>query len=79
MLEFLIAAIPLLILLGSLLLGRYPGCDAIVRLGERIARSSVRLGAAERTAAPRQPYALVARGGLLLAFGFAKRPPPLAA
>ena len=35
MTEALIAALALLLLLGALLLGHYPGCDAIVRLSER--------------------------------------------
>ncbi len=79
MTEVLIAALPLLLLLGALLLGRYPGCEAIVRLSERIAalgpaRPSAR-HRARRTAAPR---AFAARGGLLIAFGLAQRPPPLA-
>jgi hypothetical protein len=37
MTEFAIAAIPLLLLLVALLLGRYPGCEAAMRLAERIA------------------------------------------
>jgi len=35
--EFLIAAMPLLLLLAALVFGRYPGCEAAVRLAERFA------------------------------------------
>jgi hypothetical protein len=79
MTEVLIAALPLLLLLGALLLGHYPGCDAIVRLSERLAAR----GARERplaSAARRlpSPHSFAASGGLLIAFGIAQRPPPLA-
>ena len=37
MIEIVLALVPLLLLVGSLLLGHYPGCDAIVRLAERFA------------------------------------------
>lgn len=78
MIEVALAAVPLLLLLGSLLLGRYPGCDAIVRLSERIGRRAAPSRAAARVASPATPLAVAVRGSLLLAFGFAKRPPPLA-
>ena len=39
---FLLPAVPLLVLLVCLLFGRYPGCEAIVRLSERIAARSRR-------------------------------------
>ena len=45
---FLLPALPLLGLLLTLLLGHYPGCEAIVRLSERIAG---------RAAAPATPTA----------------------
>jgi hypothetical protein len=35
---FLLPAVPLLGLLAFLLLGRYPGCEAVVRLSERLGR-----------------------------------------
>ena len=77
---FLLPAVPLLFLLAALLMGRYPGCEAIVRLSERIAARA----AAERatTAAPRRPKPpryFAPGGGLLIAFGHAQRPPPLPA
>jgi hypothetical protein len=78
MLEIGIALLPLLLLLASLLVGRYPGCDAIVRLSERIA-SRPRLRGVERQVRPKAPRAHAAAGGLLIALGFAQRPPPVAA
>ncbi|HYP55031.1 MAG TPA: hypothetical protein VEQ41_01845, partial [Solirubrobacterales bacterium] len=35
LLAFVLPAVPLLLLLASLVWGVYPGCDAIVRLAER--------------------------------------------
>jgi hypothetical protein len=79
MLEFAIAAAPLLALLASLLLGRYPGCDAIVRLSERFsAIPHSRPSAPRRARRPLPPASFAASGGLLIAFGLARRPPPLA-
>ena len=79
MVEMLIAALPLLLLLGALLLGHYPGCDAIVRLSERIAAPARRrAGASSAAARPLPPRSFAASGGLLIAFGLAQRPPPLA-
>lgn len=78
MVEILLASIPLLLLVASLLAGFYPGFEAIVRISERIA-SRVRRRAARRQATPRRPYFRAASGGLLIAFGHAQRPPPLLA
>jgi hypothetical protein len=78
MTEVLIAALPLLLLLGALLLGHYPGCEAIVRLSERIA--APRRGSASSSAPCRRPLpprSFAPSGGLLIAFGIAQRPPPL--
>jgi hypothetical protein len=77
MTEILLALVPLLLLLGALLLGHYPGCDTIVRLAERISAPPRRRGA-KRQARPRAPRSHAASGGLLIAFGLAQRPPPLA-
>lgn len=78
MLEILIAALPLILLLGSLLLGHYPGCDAVVRLSERFSpRSGSRPAAARASRRPLAPRSFAASGGLLIAFGLAQRPPPL--
>ena len=80
LITFLLPALPLLALLLTLLFGRYPGCEAIVRLSERItnaargARASVR-----RSALPKPPRSFAPGGGLLIALGHAQRPPPLSA
>ena len=76
---FLLPVLPLLGLLAMLLLGRYPGCEAIVRLSERIAaRRGARSKASVRSALPKPPRAHAPGGGLLIALGHAQRPPPLA-
>jgi hypothetical protein len=76
---FLLPALPLLALLLALLLGHYPGCEAIVRLSERIAaQGNLRPAAAARPPAHRPP-ALVRGGGLLLALSLSGRAPPAAA
>jgi hypothetical protein len=77
MLEVVLAAVPLLLLVGSLLFGFYPGCETIVRLAERIgARPKRAVAVSQRPPVPLRSGA--ARGGLLIAFGLAQRPPPLA-
>lgn len=77
MLEILIAALPLILLLGSLLLGHYPGCDAVVRLADRFSpRPRSGRTAARRARRPLPPRSFAASGGLLIAFGLAQRPPP---
>ena len=77
---FLLPALPLLALLLTLLLGRYPGCEAIVRLSERLANRAPEFRAASRrTALPKPPRSFAPAGGLLIALGHAQRPPPLPA
>jgi hypothetical protein len=73
---FLLPALPLLALLLTLLLGHYPGCEAIVRLSERIAASARRAVAAGSRPVPRPPRSFAARGGLLLALSLSGRAPP---
>jgi hypothetical protein len=76
----LLPVVPLLFLLVALLLGRYPGCDAIVRLSERIAsRSGSKAAVAARPRLPKAPRSFAPGGGLLIALGLAQRPPPLPA
>jgi len=76
---FLLPVVPLLGLLATLLLGRYPGCEAIVRLAERIAgHAPPRPDAPARSPLPKPPRSFAPAGGLLIAFGHAQRPPPLA-
>jgi hypothetical protein len=77
---FLLPAVPLLVLLICLLCGRYPGCEAIVRLSEHLAaRSGSRADGAARPLTPLRPRAFAPSGGLLIALGLAQRPPPLLA
>jgi hypothetical protein len=77
---FLLPVIPLLVLLATLLLGRYPGCEAIVRLSERIAaRQGTAKDAPRLASLPKPPRSFAPHGGLLIALGLAQRPPPPAA
>lgn len=78
MFEIALALIPLFLLVGSLLFGHYPGFGTIVKISERI-WSRPRTRAAKSQRRPRTPRSHAVSGGLLLAFGFAQRPPPLAA
>jgi hypothetical protein len=80
-LELLLPVVPLLLLLGSLGVGLYPGCDVAVRVSERIASRSARVGgAAGKPARPRlRPARTAAHGGLLLALSLSGRAPPAAA
>lgn len=79
LLTFLLPALPLLGLLATLLLGRYPGCEAIVRLSERIAARRLRLGGSARRPVRQRPRSFAPGGGLLLAFSLSGRAPPAAA
>lgn len=80
MTEFAIAAVPLLLLLVSLLLGRYPGCEAAMRLADRLAsHAGTRATQARSWRRPRPPATHTPHGGLLIALSLAQRPPPLAA
>lgn len=77
---FLLPAVPLLGLLAMLVLGRYPGCEAIVRLSERLKAVDARPPAGARSSAlPKPPRSFAPAGGLLIALGLARRPPPLPA
>jgi hypothetical protein len=78
MVEILLASIPLLLLVVSLLAGVYPGFKAIVRISERIA-SRARRWVAKSQSRPRRPGSRAVSGGLLIACGHAQRPPPLLA
>jgi len=77
MIEFAIAAAPLLALIVSLLFGRYPGHEAALRFAERIgSRVRTRISAAARSLRPRPPAAHAVNGGLLVAFSLSGRAPP---
>lgn len=76
-LAVVLPAVPLLLLVASLLLGLYPGCEAAVRLSERIAaRSRIRRARAGRAPNPRPILPRAAHGGLLLAHSLSGRAPP---
>ncbi len=79
MIEFAIAALPLLVLLAALLLGRYPGCEMAMRLADRLASRArdVRTQAISWRQ-PRRPASRAPHGGLLIALSLAQRPPPAA-
>jgi hypothetical protein len=77
MAEFLIAALPLLLLLACLLLGRYPGCETAMRLAARIAARARSVAADPANwRRPPRPRSHAATGGLLLALGLSGRAPP---
>jgi hypothetical protein len=77
MIEFLLPALPLLVLVFSLLFGRYPGLDTAMRLAERIAsRARATIASAVSSPPPCPPAAHAAHGGQLLAFSIAGRAPP---
>jgi hypothetical protein len=74
---FLLPALPLLALLAFLLLGRYPGCEAIVRLSERLADRSARPAGTRAWTLPLRPRSFAPGGGLLLALSLSGRAPPV--
>lgn len=74
---FVLPAVPLLVLVAFLLLGRFPGEQAIERLSRRIAARRRRPNRREPRRSPRtRPDSWAPGGGLLIAFGLARRPPP---
>jgi hypothetical protein len=77
MFEIALALVPLFLLVGALLLGLYPGLGTIVRISEGIF-SKPRSQAAKNQRRPHGPRSSAVSGGLLIASGFAQRPPPLA-
>lgn len=73
---FFLPAVPLLLLLAFLVLGRYPGHEAIVRLSERIAAARRPRTSSGGLRSPLRPPTRAASGGLLLAFALSGRAPP---
>jgi hypothetical protein len=74
---FVLPVVPLLVLVGFLLLGRFPGERAIERLSRRLAVGRRRRTRRERRVRPAaRPASWAPGGGLLIAFGLARRPPP---
>jgi hypothetical protein len=71
-------AVPLLVLVAILLLGRFPGEEAIERLARRIAAARHRPVRRDHDAPlpAARPASWAPGGGLLIAFGLARRPPP---
>jgi hypothetical protein len=77
---FLLPALPLLGLLLALLLGHYPGCEAVVRFSDRLAsHGDSNRGGTRLAGLPKPPRSFAPSGGLLIALGLAQRPPPVAA
>jgi hypothetical protein len=73
----LLSLLPLALLVGTLLLGRYPGERSLARVQAAVRprrRRRARRAAAPRS--PRPPWAVVPRGGRLVAAAIASRPPP---
>jgi hypothetical protein len=73
---FLLPLVPLLVLLAFLLFGRYPGCEAIVRLSERLAGRRPRRSGGSARRRPQRPRSFAPGGGLLLALSLSGRAPP---
>lgn len=71
---FLLPVVPLLVLLACLLLGRYPGCETLVRLATRLGRRRPPRPASAQT--PPRPRSFAPNGGLLLAVALSGRAPP---
>ena len=74
---FFLPFLPLLALLACLLLGRYPGHAAVVRLSDRLAARPRRRRAAPARSRPAWPDRHAAHGGLLLAHALSGRAPPV--
>ena len=74
---FVLSAVPLLALVAFLLLGRFPGERAIEWVSRRLAARRRRPARRERRGRPAaRPASWAPGGGLLIAFGLARRPPP---
>jgi len=71
----LISIVPVLLLLGPLLLQRYPGERGIARLRAVRSRTATRARPADAVI-PATPRVAGVRGGMLLARRLAVRPPP---
>lgn len=73
---FLLPVVPLLVLLAFLLCGRYPGCEAIVRFSERLARLRRPRGSGAVQRQLLRSRSFAPSGGLLLALSLSGRAPP---
>jgi hypothetical protein len=68
---------PAMVLLASLLTGRYVGETGLDRLVAAVRRRAPSRAPAQHRARPARPRALMPRGGNLVATSLAVRPPPL--
>jgi hypothetical protein len=79
MFEVILAAVPLLLLFASLLVGFYPGCEAALRLSERIAAAGRRRLAPAAAAPAFRARRSAGHGGPPIGFSLSGRAPPAAA
>jgi hypothetical protein len=73
----LLSLAPLALLVGTLLLGRYPGERTLTRARAAVRRPPRRAARRPPVRPPRRPWAAAPRGGCLVAAAVASRPPPL--
>lgn len=73
----LLSLLPLAMLVGALVLGRYPGERTLARVRAAARPRPVRRAARTTARAPRRPWAAAPRGGRLVGAAIASRPPPL--
>lgn len=71
----LLYVLPALLLFGVLLAGRYPGEETLVRMRRPQTRGRRRTVASSKNS-PGRHAIVTPRGGLLIAFALAVRPPP---
>ncbi|HMJ35558.1 MAG TPA: hypothetical protein VK501_16740 [Baekduia sp.] len=72
----LLSLLPLAVLVGTLLLGRYPGEQTLARAQAAIRPRPRRAAVRTSPRAPRRPWASAPRGGRLVGAAIASRPPP---
>jgi hypothetical protein len=75
--EALLCLAPALLMAATMLARRYPGARKLARIVARSRRRQARPAALGRAVAT-PPRAHLPRGGLLIGFGLAVRPPPVA-
>lgn len=76
--SLLIGLAPLALLVGSLLLGRYPGEGSIARARRALERALRPVASGSSPNPRRQPFGGSVRGGRLIARSLAGRGPPFA-
>jgi hypothetical protein len=75
--QVLLFLAPVLLLALPLAFGRYLGETQLAQLRERRRQASTRRSTPEPAPASRRPFAILPRGGRLIATALATRPPPL--